>query len=756
MKESRRYFVQLLLFCFFVSGVVAQEPIKWVNTLIGTSNYGTTNPGAQHPHGLMNITPFNVMGGEGINKFEKDSMWWSTPFSSNNSFLTGFAQVNLSGVGCPDLGSLLLMPTTGELVFDPVKYGSVMEEQVNQPGYYAVTLAKYSIRAEVTATERTSMARFHFPVGKANILLNLGEGLTNESGAIARFKDQQTITGSKLVGSFCYHHDAVFRLYFAMRIERTPVKHGFWKLQRFLPIDLAWDKYTGQYKPYEGFTQEMSGDNIGVFFSYDVEEPTTITVRTGVSMVSEEEAMKNLEAEQPAGLSFETIVSDAQKKWNKELSKIRVKGDSEKDKIVFYSALYHTLIHPNIAQDVSGSYNKMETLEKITLPQGKKRYTVFSLWDTFRTVHPLYCILDPKKQLEMIDVMLDMYKENGYLPKWELYSRETFTMDGDPAAIVINDTWQRGLRNFDTNLALEAIKRSALDVSKENKVRPNIELYVKHGYVPNQKKHDNCVSQSLEYYLSDFNAAQFALSMGDKETYKTLIARAKSYTKLFSKEYNCFRPRMQDGSFMTPFDPRIGKDFQENTGYHEGSAWNYNFYVPFDIKNLAKMMGGERVFTQKLDETFAKGYYDMANEPDIDNAYLYCYFPKYAYRTQEMIPALLDKYFTTAPGGLPGNDDTGTMSAWAIFSMLGFYPVSAGTPIYALTAPRFDEVVIELDQEYYPHASLTIEAKKESPQSKYIEAILLDGKPYRKGYIISHKELFSAEKLTFVLRDRRQ
>lgn len=759
-RVSLPIFIQTLLLLFLPTTLLSQvnDYSPFVNPFIGTSNYGTTNPGAQVPHGLMNITPFNVMGGDSINTFEKDKQWWSTPYSYENSYLTGFSQVNLSGVGCPELGSLLLMPTTGQLQFDPSKYGSIISNQKASLGIYSTYLDKYGIKVNVTATERTSISEYYYPDKDGNLLLNLGEGLTNESGALAKFVDSQTVTGSKLLGTFCYHPEAVFRIYFALRVDHKPISYGFYKKQREMGVEAQWEEYAGAYKPYEGFSQEMSGDNIGVYFKFTEanEDNLKLTVRVGVSMVSEQEALDNLVHEQENfTLTFSQCVADARNKWNRELSKIAVKGGSQEDKIVFYTALYHTLIHPNISNDVSGSYNEMETLKVNKLSSlDKKRYTVFSLWDTFRTVHPLYCILDPEKQLDMINTMLSMYKENGYLPKWELYSRETFTMNGDPAAIVINDTWQRGIRDFDTSLALEAMKRSAFDISDQNLVRPNMRFYVADGYVPLQEKNDNCVSQTLEYYLADYNVAMFAKSLGDNATYRTLLNRAKKYNTIFSHEYKCFRPRTLSGDFLTPFSPTAGKNFSDNPGFHEGCAWNYAFYIPFDIKGLSKLMGGTKSFVNQLNETFEMGHYDMANEPDIDNAYLFSYFPKYAYRTQELVPELLDQYFKNKPAGLPGNDDTGTMSAWAIFSMMGFYPVSAGTPIYALTTPQFDEIEIKLNSKFYKHNSLTIKTIKENSSAKYIKSILLDGKPYRTGYIISHKDLFDAKEITFILQDK--
>lgn len=745
-REIKKYMAAILL-CTALTGS-AQQPVDYVNPFIGTSNFGTTNPGAVCPQGMMSVTPFNVMGSE-TNRFDKDSQWWSTPYSSDNDFFTGFAHVNLSGVGCPELGSLLIMPTTGELNVDFNEYGSHYTNEIAHPGYYSNELTKYGIKTEVTASMRTGLHRFTFPAGQSNILLNLGEGLTNESGATVRMVNDTEIEGSKLLGTFCYNPQAVFRIYFVMKVNKAPKEIGYWKKQRLMKgVEHEWDIHSGQYKLYTKYDREMSGDDIGVWFTYDTNEKETIEVKVGVSFVSIENARRNMEAEQP-GFQFDKVSSAACNMWNEALSKVMVEGGTTDEKIIFYTGMYHLLIHPNILQDVNGEYPMMESL-KTGKTEGN-RYTVFSLWDTYRNVSALMTLLYPDRQVEIIHTMLDMYRENGWLPKWELYGRETFTMEGDPSIPYIVDAWMRGLREFDVNLAYEAMRKGATTPGKDNLLRPDADDYFSLGYVPLRGKYDNSVSHALEYYIADWNLSKFAEALGKKDDAKLFYQRSMGYKHYYDKEYGTFRPKLPDGTFLSPFNPRQGENFEENPGFHEGSAWNYTFYVPHDINGLVKLMGGKKKFVDKLQMVFDTGLYDPANEPDIAYAYLFSYFKDEAWRTQKLIRQLLKDGYHNAPNGVPGNEDTGTMSAWAIFSMLGFYPVCPGDVNYILTSPTFDKVTIQLDKRYYPKGELVIETKKNAPDDIYIESVVAGDKKLN-GYSISHQELMNAGKLIYQLK----
>lgn len=744
MKTGKNILIGIALTsALFVS---AQEPVDYVNPFVGTTNYGTTNPGAVVPQGMMSATPFNVMGSED-NKYDKDKQWWSTPYEVNNKYLTGFSHVNLSGVGCPDLGSLLLMPTSGELNVKYTQYGSEYTDEVAVPGYYSNMLTKYGIKCEMTATPRTSRARFTFHRGQGNLLMNLGEGLTNETGATVRFVNDREIEGSKLLGTFCYNPQAVFPIYFVMRIDKAPATRGYWKLQRPMQgVEAEWDGYSGKYKLYTSYTKEMSGDDVGAWFTFDTTEGEAIEVSIGVSFVSIENARLNLETEQPAGTTFDQIRAQARKKWNEDLSRILVEGGTEEQKGVFYTALYHTMIHPNILQDVNGQYPQMEG-DKI-LTTDRNRYTVYSLWDTYRNFHQLMTLVYPERQMDMVRTMLDMYREHGWFPKWELYGRETLTMEGDPSIPVIVDTWMKGLRDFDINLAYEGMYKSATTPGKDNLMRPDIDDYIAKGYCPLMEQYDNSVSHALEYYIADYSLYTLAKALGKTEDAKLFYDRSMGYKHYYCKEFGTLRPILPDGTFYGPFDPLQGANFEPSPGFHEGNSWNYTFYVPHDVKGLAKLMGGQKRFVNKLQMVFDKGYYDPANEPDIAYPYLFSYFKGEEWRTQKLVKELLAKHYTTKPNGLPGNEDTGTMSSWAIFSMMGFYPDCPGVPEYTLTTPTFDKITIKLDPAYWGTDKLVI--RKEGGDG-YIDQIRLGGKKYSK-YRLTHEDLIHAGEITFVCK----
>lgn len=737
---------QLLALLLWGGMAYAQQPVDYVNPFIGTSNFGTTNPGALCPQGMMSVTPFNVMGSE-TNTFDKDKRWWSTPYSSDNDFFTGYAHVNLSGVGCPELGSLLLMPTSGELKVDYAEYGSHYDKEMSRPGYYSNVLTKYNIKTEVTATPRTGLARFTFPEGDGNILLNLGEGLTNESGASVRFVSDTEIEGSKLMGTFCYNPQAVFPIYFVMKLDKAPKAKGYWKKQREMAAEAEWDSDAGKYKLYSKYTREMSGDDIGVWFKYDVEAKEQIQVKIGVSFVSIGNARENLEKEQP-GFAFDQTAQAAREAWNKDLSRVTVEGGTKDDKSIFYTGLYHLLVHPNILQDVNGEYPKMESLE--VGKTSENRYTVFSLWDTYRNVSSLMTLLYPDLQLQIIHTMIDMYKENGWLPKWELYGRETLTMEGDPSIPYIVDAWMKGLRGFDVNTAYEAMRKGATTPGEYNLLRPDANDYFSLGYCPMTSQFDNSVSHALEYYIADWSLSKLADALGKKEDARLFYGRSLGYKHYYSKEYGTLRPILPDGSFYSPFNPKQGENFEPSPGFHEGNAWNYTFYVPHDIKGLAKLMGGDKKFVANLQRVFDEGNYDPANEPDIAYPYLFSYFKGEEWRTQKEVRKALKAGYHNAPNGVPGNEDAGTMSAWAVFSMMGFYPACPGSADYVLTSPVFDRVTIHLDKKYYPKGDLVITSRRDDPEAIYIQDVRVGGKEW-KGYAISHQDLVKAGTLDYSL-----
>lgn len=730
---------------------MAQKPAVLVNPFIGTTNYGTTNPGAVLPGGMMSVVPFNVMGAD-LNTYDKDSRWWSAPYEYNNSFFTGYAHVALSGVGCPEASSLLVMPTTGEPDVNYLNYGTEYSHETASPGYYGNTLTKYGIRSEVTATTRTSCERYTFPAGKGNIILNLGEGLTNECGAMVRRVSNTEIEGMKLLGTFCYTTQAVFPIYFVMRVSREPSASCAWKFQPLLKgVEADWCPDDGTYKLYHNYHREVAGDNVGYLFSYDNLAPgEQITVQMGVSFVSIENARENLRKEQE-GKSFDDIRAAATRQWNDMLGRIEIEGGTTEQQRVFYTALYHALIHPSIISDVNGEYPMMESGK--TGRSNHNRYTVFSLWDTYRNLHPLLTLVYPELQTNMLRSLVGMYEEGGWLPRWELFGRETYTMEGDPAAIVIADSWIKGVRDFDIKKGYEGMLKSATTEGSKNPIRPDIDPYISDGYIPvgyfeGDLSGDNSVSHALEYCAADYAIACLADSLGDTTRAKEFRKRAQSYRRYYCKEHGTLRPLTADGTFLGDFNPATGKHFENIPGFHEGSAWGYTFAATHDTKGLAKLMGGKKRFVESLQGVFDDNHYDPTNEPDIAYPYLFSRFRGEEWRTQKEVKRLLDTYYTDSPGGLPGNDDTGTLSAWAVFSMMGLYPDCPAEPFYTLTTPIFDRVSITT-----PQGRVTIRKSVPTEGCHYIDRIMLNGKETNR-YRLHHNEILGGN-LEFILKKER-
>jgi predicted alpha-1,2-mannosidase len=467
-----------------------------------------------------------------------------------------------------------------------------------------------------------------------------------------------------------------------------------------------------------------------------------------VSFVSVDNARENLDAEQ-RGFSFDEVRAQADSTWNSYLGRIRVEGGSDDEKTVFYTALYHTLLHPNVLSDVNGEYPLMEYRQPGPsrgvgrVEKGHERYTVFSLWDTYRNLHQLITLLWPEEQLDMVRSMIDMYREWGWMPKWELFGRETWTMEGDPAVCVIADTWLRGLRDFDIATAYEAFLKSADTPGAANLMRPDNDPYLRDGSIPlnffaADFSGDNSVSHALEYYVADYALSRLAEDLGHPEDAQRFRARSLGYRNYYSPEYKCLRPLNADGTFLTPFNPEDGADFSNAPGFHEGSAWNYTFAVPHDVAGYARLQGGTKAFVKNLRHVFDQGLYDPANEPDIVYPYLFSRFKGYEKNTWELVEGILRDHYRNAPDGIPGNDDTGTMSAWAVFSMLGFYPDCPGEPSFTLTRPTFSSAVITLPDGH----RLTIRRASASATRA-----LLDGRS--RGYRIPHAALSSATSLVW-------
>lgn len=731
----------------------AQQPADYVNPFIGTTNYGATHPGAQYPHALASVSPFNVaFKKEEGNIHEKDSEWNSRVYIHEHKYLTGYSHINLSGVGCPDLGSILTMPTRGELELNPEVYASTYKDQEARPGYFKHELEQHRTQVELSSSLRAGISRYTFSKGQNNILINLGLGLTNETGAMIKVVSDREVEGYKTIGTFCYHAEDVRPIYFVAQLSKPANEYGAWKkMPKYHAVEGDWVKYNDTFKPYEKYPYELPGENVGAYFSFETEDQEQITVKIGLSYVSIENARENLLAEIP-DFDLDRVSEDSYNKWNELLSRIMVDG-SDDDKTIFYSALYHTLIHPNIIQDVNGDYPLMENggTSKI---QDRNRYSVFSLWDTYRNVHPFLSLVYPELQSEMVNTMVNMYQESGWMPKWELAAMETGVMVGDPAAPVIADTYLRGIRDFNVELAYEGILKSG-NATKINPLRPGNDDYQKYGFVPVNEKDiwGGSVSTSQEYYISDWNIAQLSKALDQKETYRDYLQRSMGYKKLFDASTGMLRPKQANGTWHEPFDPLRGKNFEPTVGYVEGCAWNYRFYVPHDIPGLIKLNGGPTKFVDELQKTFDLDHYDMANEPDITYPFLFNYVKGEEWRTQKTVSELISTHYKNEPGGIPGNDDTGALSTWLLYSMMGFYPVCPGDMDYALFSPSFDRVTIKLNEKYYGNDEIVLKTVKSSPESRFIDRMTLDGKSHKR-FFVSHDDLTKGSTFTFYLTDK--
>ncbi len=768
----RSLFLPAAALCIASSAEAQQRPAGYIDPFIGTSNYGVTQPGPVVPQGMASMSPFNTFP-HGRDHRINTSSWCSTPFVYENKWCAGFTQVNLSGVGCPDLGSILLMPTTGKLQVDIKEYASPLEGLTAEPGYMAARIAAYGVQAEMTATERTTRSRYTFPEGESHVLVNIGQGLSTESGCYARIVSNSEIEGFRLMGDFCYGQpQSVIPIYFVVRTGKTADKVRYWKHQPELPGAVKdWSAYSNKYKIYERFNrQPIAGDDIGVAFTFGTGKDEVIEVSVGISYVSIENARQNLDAEQAHGgqgqhshsaqlpggaeialraLPFDEIRQKAVEKWDRVLGVVQLEGGTEAQKRQFYTSLYHNWIHPNLLSDVNGQYPEMQSGRTLTLPEGQQRLTVFSGWDVYRLTPFLGALFFPERQNAMALSLMQMYRESGNLPKFEVMSKEFSVMEGDPALPYLTGCWLLGLtKGIDAEELYQAMLKNATTTGKENPVRGNQSFYMQHHYIPLSGRHDNSVSQALECYVADWALGQMALKLGRKADYETLNARAMGYKNYFDRSYHLLRPKDSAGVFFKEFNPREGENFQPSAGFHEGSSWNYSFSIPYDIPGLIKLFGSPQRFADSLSACFDRGYFDMGNEPDMGYPYYFSYAKGSEWKTQYYVDQCLRKYFTDKPGGLPGNDDAGTMSAWQIFSMLGIYPATPGKAEYVITAPVFDKATIALDPGFYgPGRQLVIRAVNRTPENIYIDRIEVGGKPYKSRFI-SHDELIRAGELT--------
>jgi len=722
-----------------------QDLTGYVNPFIGTArntDCGFTNPGAVRPWGIS-LSPLNI-----YDTLRNRNWRMPSPYIYGRKKISGFSHLNLSGTGCPDEGTFTLMPTTGNLELSPEKYWSDYSSESASPGYYAVKLNRYNIKVELTTTLRTGISRYTFPQGRSNILINLGLSLTNRKGGVVRRVSDTEVEGFKSFGGMCGTSSTAQTVYFVARLSKKPVSCGIWNEGDIFPE----------------FQREMAGNDIGAYFTFNTEDNEVILVKVGISYVSTENARLNLETEQPA-FDFDGTRDASLKAWNNELSKIRVEGGTTDEKTMFYTALYHMLLHPNIYSDVNGEYSVLQSSgintrdsNRILKAECFDYYTIFSLWDTYRNLHPFLSLVYPDKELDMVRSMLAMYEESGWLPKWVLGGMETYIMVGDPAIPVIADTYLRGIRDFDVELAYKAMVHDASSPEAGNPIRPSLDNFLKYGYIPEDKANKRQVSGSVstaqEYCIADWDLAQMAQSLGREGDYKRFYARSMLYKNYFDAGTNFLRPKLADGSWFKPFCPSDnGGSLNSKPGFVEGNSWHYTFFVPHDIPGLIKLMGGPKKFTEKLAICFDSCYFNLGNEPDMAYPYLFNYVKGEEWRTQKYVREMIYKNFSNSPDGLPGNDDCGTTSACLLFAMMGFYPTCPGDMDFQIASPLFDKITISIDPSFYPGREFVIEARNAGKNNCYIKSMKLNGKPYKK-YTLNHYDIVKGGKLSFVLKEK--
>lgn len=729
----------LMLTCAGISSVYSQGQRKrsavlkpsldltqYVDPYIGTGFHGHVFLGANVPFGAVQLGPVNLSEG-----------WdWCSGYHYSDSTIVGFSHTHLSGTGIGDLGDIALMPVIGDVklakgkVSDPssgfVSLFSHKEEKV-RPGFYSVNLKRYGIKAELTATERVGFHRYTFPrSANANVIIDLKQGI----GWDAPVETYLTKINNTTLAGYRY-------------------SKGWAKDQRiYFQIVFS--------KPFKGFslsdsTSKQSGTaakgrNIYGVVKFDTKQNEEVLVKVAISPVSIENAGANMIAEL-ANWDFNKTVAAASAAWNAELLKAQIQADDPARMRVFYTALYHTMIAPSLFNDHNGDY--LGTDKKVYKKAPFSNLTTFSLWDTYRGAHPLFTILQPEKVNDMVNSMLAIYQQQGKLPVWHLMGNETNTMVGNPGVIVVADAVMKGFKGFDTNLAYEAMKTSALLDER------GLKFLKTQGYIPADSMVES-VGRGLEYAIADWSIAQVAKSMGKQDDYAYFNKRALYYQNYFDKSTNFMRGRLSDTEWRTPFNPF--ESVHERNDYTEGNGWQYTWLVPQHPEGLVDLFGSEDKFVKKLDSLFVVegdlgkhaspdisgliGQYAHGNEPSHHVIYLYPYVGQ-PWKTADKVRQVLDELYTDKFDGLSGNEDVGQMSAWYVLSALGFYPVNPVNGMYIFGSPVVNYARLQVGA----NKTFTINVKNNSSQNKYIQRITLNGSAYTKSYIF-HQDIAKGGEMT--------
>lgn len=692
---------------------------RFVNPFVGTSAHGHTYPGAALPFGMVQLSPDTRLDG------------WDgcSGYHFTDTIVYGFSHTHLSGTGVSDYGDVLLMPFTGDPLFHngadgQAGYASAFDKSSESasPGHYQVRLKKYDIEAELTATPRTGLHRYSFPAGaEAGLLIDLVHRDEVLDATLWRRSDTE-VEGYRISRAWAEEQ----HIYFSAKFSQP----------------IAGLLFDGKTK-----SDTLRGKEVKAALRFAASDQPLI-VQVAISAVDVEGARNNLAVEN-AAFDFDKTRSNARAAWNQQLEKIRVESHNDEEARIFYTALYHASLQPNLFTDADGRYRGHD--RQIHQATEHTQYTVFSLWDTYRAANPLYHIIEPERSRDFIYTFLQQFQQSGELPVWELAGNETYCMIGYHSAAVIADAWAKGIRDFDPNLALEAM------IATANQDKFGKKFYREYGFVPAEMEAES-VSKTLEYAYDDWCIAQMAQALGRQEVYETFIRRAQSYQNLFDPSTGFFRAR-RNQSWIAPFDPA-----EVNYHFTEANAWQYGFYAPQDVEGWMALLGGDEKAAQHLNAVFTAdskttgrdqaditgliGQYAHGNEPSHHIAYLYNFCGQ-PWKTQQRVQEIMRSQYADAPEGLSGNEDCGQMSAWYIFSALGFYPLTPGSTAYVIGSPRVKNAEIKVGK----GKTFQISVKNGGPQSPYIQSVQLNGKAYGKSFI-RHEDLLAGGTLVFTMSEQ--
>lgn len=733
MKKLSVFLYTLALGSAFYSCSTAKQDTpqtdytQYVDPFIGAADNGHTFPGACRPFGMIQTSP--VTGAVG---------WrYCSEYMYADSIIWGFTQTHLNGTGCMDLGDILVMPFTGERhrTWDAYRSSFSKTSENATPGYYTVTLDQAKVKAELTATTHAALHRYTYEqADSASILIDLQHGpACNEkqyhsqvNSCEVNWENDSTLTGH-VNNKVWVDQD----YYFVMQFSRPVIDH---------------------------FELPMAEIEKGkrLVASFNIQPGEEVLMKVALSTTGVEGAKANMAAEVPEW-DFEGIRTAAKADWNSYLSRIEVEGTDE-EKTNFYTSFYHALIQPNEISDVDGRYRN--AADSVVNATGGKFYSTFSLWDTYRAAHPFYTLMVPERVDGFINSLVDQAEVQGYLPIWGLWGKENFCMVANHGVSVVAEAYAKGFRGFDAERAFNAIKQTQ---TVSHPLKSNWENYMKYGYFPTDLTEAESVSSTLESVYDDYAAADMAKRMGKTEDAAYFARRADFYKNLFDSSTQFMRPKKSDGTWKSPFNPsQIGHAESVGGDYTEGNAWQYTWHVQHDVPGLIALFGGEEPFLNKLDSLFTLklettqadvtgliGQYAHGNEPSHHVTYLYALAGR-PERTQELIREIFDTQYSPKPNGLCGNDDCGQMSAWYMFSAMGFYPVNPVSGEYVFGAPQLPEFVLHLAD----GKTFTIKAEGLSEANKYVKSITLNGEPYTKNFI-SHADIVKGGTLVYQMTDKK-